>query len=188
MTNKIEFKPWPKIPRHDKEDYIGITEKMDGTNSCIVIDDGLIVAVQSRKRFITPEDDNFGFAKWVVNNNEALLSLGDGYHYGEWVGQGIQGNPHNLEDKRLFLFNVQRWGEHNPNTPKVVSVVRVLYNGPESKTIVDETMQELLNIADVEKYTPEGVISFNFRTKCYVKTTFKNNHGKWVKKYLQNSG
>lgn len=85
----IEFKAWPKIPRATGE-KVTITEKMDGTNACVVIQEGKIVGVQSRKRFITPEDDNYGFAAWVAENEQELLKLGDGYHYGEWAGLGIQ--------------------------------------------------------------------------------------------------
>lgn len=45
-----EFEAWPKIYRKDKGVYV-ITE------------DGEIYAA-SRKRYITPDDDNYGFAKW----------------------------------------------------------------------------------------------------------------------------
>ena len=35
----VEFKPWPKIGR-DNPFVVTITEKMDGTNACIIIKDG----------------------------------------------------------------------------------------------------------------------------------------------------
>jgi hypothetical protein len=68
-----------------------ITEKIDGTNASILItDDGSDIAgVGSRTRWITPEDDNHGFAKWVKANHEELLKLGPGHHFGEWWGNGI---------------------------------------------------------------------------------------------------
>jgi len=94
----FEFKPWPKIPR-PKGMNITITEKMDGTNACVVIQDGNFVGAQSRNRIITPEDDNMGFANWAYENQSDLEGLGDGYHYGEWCGPGIQKNPHNLGKK-----------------------------------------------------------------------------------------
>lgn len=100
----LEFKPWPKISR-DNPFNVTITEKIDGTNACIIIQDGLLVGVQSRKRFITTLDDNYGFAAWVCENENELLKLGDGYHYGEWAGPGIQKNPHDLNEKTFFLFN-----------------------------------------------------------------------------------
>src|SRR5882762_4949927 len=50
-----------------------------------------VVYAQSRKRIITPEQDNFGFARWVYDNAETLVhDLGEGLHFGEWWGSGIQ--------------------------------------------------------------------------------------------------
>ena len=92
IMSDLEFKKWEKIPRENPF-TVTISEKIDGTNACIVIIDGAIAEVQSRKRFITPGDDNYGFALWVEENKDDLASLGDGYHYGEWAGEGIQKNP-----------------------------------------------------------------------------------------------
>ena len=108
MMENVEFKAWEKIPRENPF-TVTITEKIDGTNACIIIMDGEIVGVQSRKRLITVLEDNYGFAKWVEYNKKDLLGLGDGYHYGEWAGLGIQGNPHKLDKKHFFLFNTFRW-------------------------------------------------------------------------------
>ncbi|MCJ7726507.1 MAG: hypothetical protein MUP76_09000, partial [Acidimicrobiia bacterium] len=42
-------------------------------------------------RWITPEVDNYGFARWVKDHEEELRTgLGAGLHFGEWWGQGIQ--------------------------------------------------------------------------------------------------
>ena len=118
------FKPWPKILRLEKKRPPVFTEKIDGTNACIVIAyknpdentiafkdvDRIITSIwaQSRTRLITPKNDNYGFAKWVEANWEDLLSLGEGYHYGEWWGQGIQ-RGYGLTEKRFSLFNTRRW-------------------------------------------------------------------------------
>lgn len=130
FESEMNFVGWPSIPRLSKERIV-ITEKLDGTNACIVIRpapfgvgalersdrsivlyvDGDLVefAVQSRKRFITPASDNFGFATWAYNNAEALISiLGYGQHYGEWWGLGIQ-RGYGLKEKRFSLFNAPRW-------------------------------------------------------------------------------
>ena len=68
---------------------------------------------QSRNRFITPINDNFGFAAWVKENAEDLVeTLGAGCHVGEWWGHGIQrgyGLPRG--ERHFSLFNVTR---HNP--------------------------------------------------------------------------
>lgn len=121
----IEFKAWPKITRFENKRKPIFTEKIDGTNACIVIDEEGNFGCQSRTRLITPEEDNFGFASWAYQNKSELLKLGPGHHYGEWWGQGIQ-RGYGLSEKRFSLFNTRRWGEHNPNTPSCVSVVPLL--------------------------------------------------------------
>ena len=105
-----EFTPWPKTARLFRD--IVVTEKLDGTNAAIHISAGYEVAfpdafelkpgeaivdgrlwrlsAQSRKRIITPDNDNFGFAAWVYDNAAELVSLlGEGLHFGEWWGRGI---------------------------------------------------------------------------------------------------
>ena len=174
----IEFKAWPKIPRATGE-KVTITEKLDGTNACIVIQDGAIVGVQSRKRFITPEDDNYGFAAWVEENKTELLKLEDGYHYGEWTGLGIQKNPHNLASKKFFLFNTFRWNDQNPNKPQCCEVVPVLYQGVLSDDDIDRVLFKLKEISVQEGYTAEGVIVYYQNTKRYEKYTYNYVAGKW---------
>lgn len=177
----IEFKAWPKIPRATGE-KVTITEKMDGTNACIVIQGGEIVGVQSRKRFITPEDDNYGFAAWVAENEQELLKLDDGYHYGEWVGLGIQKNPHNLASKKFFLFNTFRWNEQNPNKPNCCEVVPILFQGELEEDDIDRVLFKLKEISTEEGYTAEGIIVYYQNTKRYEKYTYNYSAGKWCNK------
>ncbi len=178
-TSTTEFKAWPKIPRA-KTNTITITEKMDGTNACINIHDGQIVSVQSRKRLITPEDDNYGFAGWVERNAEALVTLGNGRHYGEWAGLGIQKNPHQLSEKKLFLFNTYRPIE---TLPDCVEQVRVLYNGAYSDAIVDDAFMSLWNEHKDSPYHPEGIIIYYHLFRHRVKMTYGNVDGKWVEEH-----
>jgi hypothetical protein len=106
-----QFKGWGSTTRENKNKTI--TEKIDGTNACIVAQNGKVSA-QSRKRIITPDDDNFGFARWVYDNAGALLdTLGYGYHYGEWFGEGIQKNPLGIEGKRFALFHPTKYNQSN---------------------------------------------------------------------------
>jgi hypothetical protein len=137
----MQFKPWPKITRLENKRAPIFTEKIDGTNACIVwsfeeADENTIVTVltevgpmsmwaQSRSRFIKPGDDNFGFALWASTNHQELLKLGEGHHFGEWWGLGIQ-RGYGLEEKKFSLFNTRRWGSHNPNTPACCSVVPLI--------------------------------------------------------------
>ena len=85
-----EFVAFEKMARWSRN--IVITEKIDGTNAAVLIEDGLVgvqapgaiakvgnldIFAQSRTRFITPADDNYGFARWVVDNASGLAMLGD---------------------------------------------------------------------------------------------------------------
>lgn len=95
-----------------------ISEKIDGTNAQIHITDDGKMLFGSRTRWITPGDDNFGFARWATDNKEELLKLGPGRHFGEWWGRGIQRN-YGLSERRFSLFNVARWCLHG-ETPKAI--------------------------------------------------------------------
>ncbi len=125
MTNAV-FTPFPKIARLNRE--IVVSEKIDGTNACVqVLEDGTVLA-QSRTRFITPENDNYGFARWVRENEDELRAgLGFGTHFGEWWGRGIQ-RGYGVDDKRFSLFNTQRWTD-DALRPACCGVVPVLYAG-----------------------------------------------------------
>ena len=99
MTTPPEFRPFPKIPRFDRE--VIITEKIDGTNASVhVTDDGHVFA-GSRNRWLTWDQDNFGFARWVKEHEDELRTgLGPGTHFGEWWGLGIQ-RGYDLHERRF---------------------------------------------------------------------------------------
>lgn len=177
---EIEFKPWDKIAR-GKDQHITITEKLNGTNACVIIKENKVVGVQSRTRLITPETDNYGFAQWVYDNKNALEQLGDGYHYGEWYGEGIQKNPHRKNGKHLALFNTFRFHEDNPLPENLnIEIVPILYTGPQQDITVDTVMETLKILALEAEYIPEGVIIYYHNTRTLEKYTFKNADGKWV--------
>lgn len=119
-----EFRAWPKIARWERP--VVITEKIDGTNACVLVPATLDIplAAQSRTRIITPgkSTDNFGFAGWVEEHADELRGLGPGYHYGEWYGSGIQ-RGYGLDHKRFALFNVDRWTDARPDCCDVVPML-----------------------------------------------------------------
>lgn len=176
-----EFEGWGKTPRLDKlSEECTITEKIDGTNGCIVVEGGEVVAIKSRNRFIKPGDDNMGFAFWVHENREELADfLGNGEHYGEWAGPGIQQNPHNLMVKTFFLFNTRRPWATYPPTELPIQQVRILYQGQYDPEAVIVVMQDLQLFAARHAYEPEGVIVQMHQTGERFKSTFKHPHGKW---------
>ena len=143
-----------------------MTEKIDGTNACIIIDEDGNFGCQSRTRIISPGDDNFGFAKWAYEVKEELLKLGPGHHYGEWWGSGIQ-RGYGLEEKRFSLFNTQRWGEHNPNTPSCCSVVPII-----QADNIEDAKQKLIesgSIAAPGFMNVEGLVVYNHLSRTMYK-------------------
>lgn len=175
------FKAWPKIPRLENEVY-HITEKIDGTNGSIIIKSlgdsnvdtdtiyfsptGYGVWAQSRTRLITPEDDNFGFAKWVKANAEQLIAdLGVGYHYGEWWGQGIN-RGYGLDHKRFSLFNPTKHSSVCYNVPMLSSV------GAEDLLYAIQCEIEQLKLGSYASpgyMRPEGLVVYAEKAKTYWK-------------------
>ena len=182
IDTQVEFEPWAKIPRAVLGGCI-ISMKMNGTNACIIIKDGKVVGVQSRKRMINigKENDNYGFASYVAQNMEKVLQLGEGRHYGEWAGLGIQKNPHNLESKTFFLFDTRRWGEHNV-PPEGIEVVEILHQGEYSRTIIDDVMNTLKTRSETEGWKAEGIVVYLPKIKAMEKHTFEYSKGKWAGK------
>lgn len=113
-----------------------ITEKIDGTNAQILIpeDPGQPIQAGSRNRWIYPnteenkQQDNYGFAGWVKDNETMLRRLGPGRHYGEWWGAGI-GRKYDMETKVFSLFNVGRYAKNGLPEGVPVQLVPVLYEG-----------------------------------------------------------
>ncbi len=177
----FEFREWPKTPRLNRG--IVVTEKIDGTNAAILInEDGSEVGAQSRKRLITPDDDNFGFARWVYENAGALVdALGPGHHYGEWWGSGIQrgyGLPKG--EKRFSLFNTSRWSESlaRESGAPGLHVVPVLYEGLFDQEEIEACLMELQcrgSKASPGFIDPEGVIVFHAASNQCFKVTIKDD-------------
>src|SRR5690606_32184658 len=145
-------KAWGKTPRIKGNGlpYVIITEKLDGTNACVVIKDGNLMGCQSRNRIITPDSDNYGFATWA--DTVDWSGMPDGYHYGEWYGEGIQKNPNCIEGKRFALFKVEWYT--GLLLPEGVELVPVLYSGQLNETVIQETFCRLKE----DKPHAEGII------------------------------
>jgi len=189
----MEFQSFPKMARLYREAVI--TEKIDGTNAQVCItEDGEILA-GSRTRWITPEDDNFGFAAWVRDNKEELLQLGPGRHFGEWWGQGIQ-RKYGLDHKRFSLFNVLRWHQHDQEPQPIYSadprigvrytspapacchVVPVLRRGEFNMQCADCCLNDLRDhgsLAAPGFVDPEGVVVYHVAGNVGFKATIKND-------------
>jgi RNA ligase-like protein len=161
------FTPFPKIGRLEKD--MVVTEKIDGTNAAVCVGEYGDVWAQSRTRFITPTEDNYGFAAWVRENEDALSDLGPGVHFGEWWGKGIQRN-YGLDERRFSLFNTGRWqsmgSEENHRCVEVpvCHVVPVLLLSTFNTVAVQEMfnyLRETGSVAAQGFMNPEGVVVFH---------------------------
>jgi hypothetical protein len=193
-----EFRTFNKISRLSRD--IVITEKIDGSNGVIFIDDKLNILVSSRNRWLWSsienndiKSDNFGFGNWVRENQIELLKLGKGYHYGEFWGKGIQ-RGYGLLEKRFSLFNAGRWCLYNEE-PKLISIdpkiekyqerlpkccylVPILYEGIFNTSIISSILDELRiagSKASPNFMNPEGVVIYHKAGNCYFKKTIEND-------------
>lgn len=206
IASDLKFNKFPKIPRLRRP--VIITEKIDGTNAGVHIRplDPLLASMpdsslnellidekrvdgtwygmfaSSRSGYITPKKDNHGFAKWVQTNSDALFGLGEGSHYGELWGSGIN-RGYGLDAKVFSLFNIQRWHEVGTNprrkirlnptlpeeyttaAPECCAVVPVLLSeGLMGDAVVDDSLELLRNhgsVAAAGFMNPEGIVVYH---------------------------
>lgn len=189
-----DFAEFPKIARLSRECVV--TEKIDGTNGQIFIGQDGEFLIGSRTRWITPQDDNHGFARWATEHREELMGLGAGRHFGEWWGSGIQ-RGYNLPkgEKRWSLFNVIRWCAHGEEPQRIVTagpriekyqqvapacchLVPVLARGIFDTKLVEEALEELC-LSGSAAYPgfgkPEGVVCFHMAGNVGFKKTIEKD-------------
>jgi hypothetical protein len=190
------FAEFPKMSRLTRECVI--TEKIDGTNASIVISseldaddariqiaerDGLRMFAGSRTQWITPERDNFGFAKWVSANAESLWALGEGQHFGEWWGQGVQ-RGYGLSEKRFSLFNTLRWADERDrekyptDRPSCCGVVPVLYRGLFGPKHAEDYISKLSHEGSMAApgfMKPEGIVVYHVAAGMAFKKTIEKD-------------
>ena len=172
MTSIDEFEPFQKISRLYRD--VVITEKLDGTNGQIVVSEDGDVRAASRSRWIAPDDDNYGFARWVNANESELRELGPGRHFGEWWGSGIQRN-YSQPVKRFSLFNTARWGIDRPSC---CDVVPIIYQGVFTIGCVPAALRVLRDngsFAAPGFMKPEGVVMFHTHSNQFFKVTLEKD-------------
>lgn len=179
----MEFEPFGKIGRL-KRDCL-VTEKIDVSNAQIgivplgnedrpgriTVRDGFEIFAGSRNRWLQPgkNTDNFGFAGWVNDNADELAKLGEGRHFGEWWGLGIQ-RGYGLTERRFSLFNPYRWKDDV--RPSCCGVVPILYQGVFDSAAIEQAVVDLDNYGSVARPgfdKPEGIIVYHSATKTYFK-------------------
>lgn len=193
MSKEIPFTPFPKMARLSRE--VIITEKIDGTNAQIIITEEGDFITGSRTRWITPQDDNYGFSAWAHDHKDELIQLGPGRHFGEWWGQGIQ-RKYGMSEKRFSLFNVARWCLHGEEPeqiptadPRIVKMqdvlppcchlVPVLRRGIFTTDMVESALHELRergSLAAPGFMKPEGIVVFHVAGNVGFKKTIEKDY------------
>lgn len=215
-AGSIEFRSFTKIPRLSRQCVV--SEKIDGTNAQIQIEpnpegkydnDGNVIAhgycdgipcvmlAGSRNRWLTLSSDNFGFARWAFDNADNLFQLGQGAHFGEWWGSGIQRGYGYKNGERFFsLFNATRWcvrgsvpNQIPTNDPRIVKmqqiapacclVVPVLWKGVFDTDAIEAAIEKLRNEGSQAAkgfMNPEGVIVFHEASNSLFKKTLENDN------------
>ncbi len=127
--------------------FMSVTQKLHGSNAQLLIypdeNGDMQLKAGSRSRWLEPgkNTDNYGFADFIYNNKQDIMDkLGEGRHYGEWCGPGINYGE-GLTQKKLILFNWRRWKEKE--LPENFGTVPVLYTGKLSIDMVESVMEEL---------------------------------------------
>lgn len=175
MSEAPEFIEFGKIPRLARECVI--TEKIDGTNASVVITEYGDMFFGSRSKWITPIDDNYGFAKWADGNRSELIKLGPGKHYGEWWGQGIQRN-YSIKEKRFSLFNVSKWSDDTvrPACCSVVPIItRAMFDAPGLTHRILKQLDKEGSFAAPGFMKPEGIIIFHVAANLLFKKTIEKD-------------
>lgn len=159
-SNFVEFN---KIENFDKLTMV-ITQKIHGTCAQILIkktDLGeFIFKVGSKNRWLSEENDNYGFCAWCNKNKEILIEfLGEGRHYGEWCGPGINSGE-GLKERTLVLF---AWYNNTKEIPLPnIKFVPVLQERTYFSVLkISDVMYDLKENGSrlVEGYmNPEGVV------------------------------
>lgn len=173
--NLPEFKGFPKIARWSRR--VIITEKIDGTNAQILITPGGQVFAGSRNRWLTPASDNYGFAKWVRDNQTELLKLGEGRHFGEWWGQGINRN-YGLDYRKFSLFNVDKWSNPyiRPLCCDIVPILADTENFTDSDlSVALDKLAQMGSLAAPGFYKPEGIVVFHTASNTLFKKTIEGD-------------
>lgn len=199
----VEFKEFEKIARLNRE--IIVTEKLDGSNGQVFIRpaegsqlehgydaqievDGVphYIRAGSRNRWVAHVggDDNNGFGRWVYQHAHELAALGEGQHFGEWWGQGIQ-RKYGLTEKRWSLFNVGRWAQHGQplssekqrHAPPCCHVVPIIVTGstPEVVPAAVQALREKGSYAAPGFMQPEGVVAFHTAARQLFKMTLERD-------------
>lgn len=141
-----------------------VEAKVDGTNACVWYEHREYHA-GSRKREVSLEDDNAGFAQWFFNSEDeeacglrtCLLDHPDFYIYGEWMAKFVgQIKDYNQEAKyHFYIFDV--------------------YDAAKGEYLAGDVWRSILAQYDLEPWFVEILAVLDYPTKEQIAEIAQNN-------------
>jgi len=215
------FKPYLHVERLGKTEVdnilcgtVRLTAKLDGTNASVWADENGHMHYGSRKREISVEDDNAGFAAWMKSDNEEAVLLirfcqanPSMIVYGEWGVSKVGAIKKYIKEaaNKLWIFDIYSREEERYLTWNELEAALIMYNLIDYRvkllaTLTNPTLDDIIKVADENTFLLEGtntlgegvVIRRDNYTNCYgryavakyVREDFRPNTPK-VKRIIQ---
>lgn len=113
-----------------EDDNVLATEKLDGTDVSVVIENGVLISIWNRTERIPffVKGKRFVIEGLLNSFERGYIMLPDGQHFGELIGPKVQGNPYKLEEHLWIPFDTycrkklsyNSWGKY-PKTFEAIS-------------------------------------------------------------------
>jgi hypothetical protein len=113
-----------------EDESVIATEKLDGTNVSIVVENGQVTRVFNRKQWIPfiNKGSRHIIEGLLESYDRGYVKFSDGQYFGELIGPKVQGNPYGLEYHIWIPFNsyarkklaYKSWGKY-PKTFEALS-------------------------------------------------------------------
>ena len=171
------FKPYLHVERLGKTEVdnilsgtVYITSKLDGTNSCVWADEDGRMRYGSRKREISIEDDNAGFAAWMESDAEeaVLLTRFCRAHpelvvYGEWGVSKVGAIKKYTKEavNKLWIFDIYLREEDRYLTWDEFNAALIIYDLISYRVkllaiLTNPTLDMIIKVANENTFLLEG--------------------------------
>ena len=195
-----QFNRYVHVERYGRDEVAGIIDgtvfvqpKIDGTNASVWYDaDRDHICAGSRKREITPEKDNAGFAEYIINSDDYVAQIIRDYCYkhpnlivyGEWLGDPTNGSKmlgslRKYLSKGFFAFDVREMprndetgrnlGYVHPRDVRYRDLTLLLGSHFVPSTVLDHpTIEQVTELAESNHFNlPDDVVGEGVVIKNY---------------------
>lgn len=190
------FKPYLHVERLGKTEVdnilcgtVRLTAKLDGTNASVWADEDGRMRYGSRKREISVEDDNAGFAAWMKSDAEEAALLirfcqanPNMIVYGEWGVSKVGAIKKYTKEavNKLWIFDIYSREEERYLTWDEFNAALIMYDLIDYRvkllaTLINPTLDDIIKVANENTFLLEGtdtlgegvVIRRDNYTNCY---------------------